>query len=206
MRARRCLVWLTAAMTLCSVGWLLGGRPASAHCDTLAGPVVADARVALERGQVDVVLKWVGEADEAEVQAAFADAVAMRPLAEPARTVGEMRFYETLVRLHRAGEGEPFTGLKPAAEIEPIVRMTDAALDQGSPDAVVHELTAAVEAGIRQRFAEVGERRLRAADSVEAGRAYVASYVEWTHYVERLHAAANPTEEHGDAHGGHGGG
>jgi hypothetical protein len=32
----------------------------AAHCDTLAGSVVQDARLALQSGDVTPVLKWVG--------------------------------------------------------------------------------------------------------------------------------------------------
>lgn len=53
---------------------------ARAHCDTTRGPVVADARRALETADVTPVLKWVGPPAEAEVRAAFDHALRVRNL------------------------------------------------------------------------------------------------------------------------------
>ena len=43
---------------------------ALAHCDTLDGPVVGSARVALAKNDITPVLKWVGKDAEAEVTTA----------------------------------------------------------------------------------------------------------------------------------------
>jgi hypothetical protein len=60
------------------------------------------------------------------------------------------------VCVHRAGEGEPYTGLKPAGtEVEPGVAVADKALEVGSADTLVQQVTAEVASGIRQRFAHV---------------------------------------------------
>jgi len=87
---------------------------ASAHCDTLNGPVVTAARVALQRGDVTSVLKWVKSTEEREVRDAFRRTMAVRGASAEARDLADLYFFETLVRLHRQGEGEPYTGLKPA--------------------------------------------------------------------------------------------
>jgi len=87
---------------------------ASAHCDTLNGPVVTAARVALQRGDVTPVLKWVKSTEEREVRDAFRRTMAVRGASAEARDLADLYFFETLVRLHRQGEGEPYTGLKPA--------------------------------------------------------------------------------------------
>ncbi|MEJ2204775.1 MAG: DUF6448 family protein, partial [Gemmatimonadota bacterium] len=44
--------------------------PASAHCDSVAGPVVKAARAALEQQNVALVLGWVRLQDEPEIRAA----------------------------------------------------------------------------------------------------------------------------------------
>jgi hypothetical protein len=54
-------------------------------------------------------------------------------------------------------------------------------------------------AGIRKRFADAVEKKRHAEHDVEAGRAYVAAYVEFIHYVEALHTTA--TREDAQAHG-----
>lgn len=53
----------------------------------------------------------------------------MRKLSLEARQLADMHFFETLVRLHRAGEGAGFTGLKPAGrDLGPAIPAADKAL------------------------------------------------------------------------------
>ena len=92
---------------------LIVPQPAFAHCDTLDGPVVLDAKAALEKGDVTPVLKWVKKDNEKEIRKVFSHTLAVRKLNPEARELADHYFFETLVRVHRAGEGAPFTGLKP---------------------------------------------------------------------------------------------
>lgn len=175
-------------------------RAASAHCDTLGGPVVSAARVALEKGDVTPVLKWVKKEYEPEVRVAFASTMAVRSKGPEARELADMYFFETLVRLHRAGEGEPYTGLKPAGtDLGPAVEGADRALESGSVENLVKLVTADVAAGIRQRFERAAAARKGADESVAAGREYVEAYVDYVHYVERIHDDAITTIRHGEA-------
>ena len=162
-------------------------KNASAHCDSLNGPVVKAARVALQRGDVTPVLKWVRHTEEREVRAAFQRTMAVRGASAAARDLADLYFFETLVRLHRQGEGEPYTGLKPAGAIDPVIESADRALETGSVNDVVTAAAGRVAAGIRERFALVQTRQKHADESVAAGREYVRAYVEFIHYVERLH-------------------
>ncbi len=172
-------------------------RLAHSHCDTLDGPVVTEAREALEKGDVTPVLKWVMDTDETEVRSTFQQALAVRALGPEAKELADTHFFETLVRLHRAGEGAPYTGLKPAGtDLGPAVAGADRALETGSADAIVKEVTNVVAEGIRHRFATALEKKKHAGESVEAGRAYVADYVEFVHYVERLHETATAPAAH----------
>jgi hypothetical protein len=171
-----------------------------AHCDTLDGPVVKDARVALDTRDVTPVLKWIGADKEAEVRRAFQQALAVRALGTEARDLADGFFFETLVRLHREGEGAPFTGLKPAgAAVDPAVAAADTALDSGAVDPLVRMISARSEQGLRERFAHAAEAKAHAGESVEKGRAYVAAYVEFVHYAERLLQSATTDA----AHAGH---
>jgi hypothetical protein len=163
-------------------------RVASAHCDTLNGPVVQAARLALKAGDVTPVLKWVPAAAAAEVRAAFAKTLEVRTIGGAARDLADTWFFETLVRVHRAGEGEPYTGLKPAAA-DPVLESADRAIETGSPDALVKLITGHVAEGLEARFKQALEASRHADHTVEAGRAYVAAYVDLLHYVEALHNA-----------------
>ena len=162
-----------------------------AHCDTMDGPVVAAARIALEKGDVSPVLKWVRPENEKEIRAAFARTVAVRGAGREARELADTWFFETLVRIHRSGEGAPFTGLLPAGTpIEPPIVLADKALASGDPAALLRSIGASVDGGIRERFTRASEAKKHAEESVAKGREFVAAYVELTHYVERLQAAA----------------
>lgn len=160
---------------------------AHAHCDSLDGPVVRDARKALESGESTIVRKWVAVDQEPELLEVFEHALAVRTLGAEARDVADRLFFETLVRLHRASEGEAFTGLKPAGSTDPGLQMADAALAVGSVQDLAGELGAAVQEVVKTRFAAVQEAERRAGDSVAAGREYVKAYVEYAHLVEQLH-------------------
>ena len=189
---------LLAAAVLC-LGLL--PRAAAAHCDTLDGPVVKDARAALAAKDVTPVLKWVKAEDESEIRDAFARALAVRGAGGDAAALADRYFFETLVRVHRAGEGAPYTGLLPAgAAVDPGIAATDAALEAGSADAMVRLVTGEVEKRLRARHARAAEARRHAGESVARGREYVAAYVDLMHYAERLVQAAGTSAPHG-AHG-----
>jgi len=162
------------------------------------GPVVKSAKAALEAGKVTAVLKWVGPQDEQEIRTLFDRVMTVRAEGGPAKALADQYFFESLVRIHRAGEGAPYTGLKPAGQVEPIIAASDQALEQGSVDELIDKITRHVAQGIRRRFQKASEARQHADDSVAAGRAFVAAYVEFTHYVEALHEATVGTAH---AHG-----
>ena len=166
-------------------------RTGRAHCDGLDGPVVKAAQQALETKDVAGVLVWVQEKDEAEIRHAFAQTLDVRRLSPQAQGLADRYFFETLVRVHRAGEGAPYTGLKPAGrDLGPAIPGADRALDSGDVEPLVRLLTGAVEKGVRERFAEARAARSHSASSVEAGRRYVGEYVPFLHYVERLYQSA----------------
>jgi hypothetical protein len=174
-----------------------------AHCDTLDGPVVKTAAAALEKGDVAPVLKWVRKGDEKEIRELFDKTLVVRKQGKDAKELADRYFFETIVRIHRAGEGASYTGLKPAGAVEPSVAAADMALAGGSADELIKMLTDAVAKGIRERFQNTLEAKKHADHTIEAGRKFVAAYVEFTHYVERLHtdAAAPSGHAHDQASG-----
>ncbi len=104
--------------------------PAGAHCDTLDGPVVVAAQKALDTGDVNPVLIWVQEKDEAQIREAFNKTLSVRKLSPEANDLADMYFFEMLVRVHRAREGAPYTGLKPAGLDRGAVGAADKALEK----------------------------------------------------------------------------
>jgi hypothetical protein len=170
-----------------------------AHCDTLDGPVVTTAKAALEKGEVTPVLKWVRTEDEKEIGELFQKTMTVRKLSKEAKEIADTYFFETLVRIHRAGEGAPYTGLKAAGTVEPSVAAADKALESGSVDGLVTMINDAAAKGIRKRFESTKEAKKHADHGVEYGRKFAAAYVEFTHYAERLHMDAEKPAAHGKA-------
>lgn len=178
---------------------VLAPGPAKAHCDTLSGPVVLTAKKALEKGDVTPVLKWVKKENENEIRDLFNKTLTVRSKGKEAQELADQYFFETLVRIHRAGEGAPYTGLKPAGQVEPSIAAADKSIESGSAENLVKMLNETAAAGIRERFNRVKDANKHADESVEKGRAFVEAYVEYTHYVERLAADAGGSGSH---HGG----
>lgn len=169
---------------------------AEAHCDTMDGPVIATAQHALDTGDVTPVLKWVSVDDEQMIRAAFQKTAKVRKLGGQATELADRYFFETLVRIHRAGEGAPYTGLKTGTTVDPAVALADKALASGSIDKLNDVLGQAMTKGIAQRFRRALESQKHADENVTAGREFVNNYVVFTHYVEGLHAKIKGGTEH----------
>jgi hypothetical protein len=176
------------------VGLLLPQR-AFAHCDTTQGPVVTAARAALEAGDANLVLHWVRPEDEPSIRSAFQHTLEVRAVGPGAKELADRYFFETLVRIHRASEGAPYTGLTDG-EPEAIIAATDRALERGTTTELEQELVAAVKSGLAQRFAAARSAKDFRAGDVAGGRAFVATYVPLTHWVEGVFVAAKGADEH----------
>jgi hypothetical protein len=167
---------------------------ALAHCDGLDGPVVKAAQRALDTRNPAPVLIWVQEKDEPEVRKAFEQTLAVRELSPQARELADRFFFETLVRVHRAAESAPFTGLKPAGrDLGPAIPAADEAVRVGSVEPVRHLLTVAIHERLRHQFGKVMGTKAFEPDDVAAGRAHVKAYIEFIHFVERLYDSTMKT-------------
>lgn len=161
------------------------------RCDSLDGPLIAAARRALESGNVNHVLPWVGAESEPGIRRAFEQATAARRLGPEAQALADTHFFETLVRVHLISEGAPYTGLRPAgADLDPAAPSADRALDTGYVKTLVSVLIDAVRSGVHRHLQAALERKDFAVDDVAAGRAYVEAYESYLHYVEQLWEAA----------------
>jgi hypothetical protein len=91
---------------------------------------VRGAQRALDVGNVNLVLPVVFKAGEQEVVDAFDKVVQARQMNATCREVADRYFLETVVRVHRAGEGAPFTGLKPAGlDAGPVIPVGEKAIE-----------------------------------------------------------------------------
>ncbi len=160
---------------------------ASAHCDTIDGPVVKAAQKSLETGNVNYVLIWVQKKDEDEIKKAFEKTLKVRKLSPEAKEFADMYFFETLVRIHRAGEGAPYTGLKPAGSTpEPGIAEADLAVEKGSIAELINKINSLSKEELTKRFKHVIHTKNFKENDVETGREFVKHYVTFIHYVEGI--------------------
>lgn len=176
---------------------------ASAHCDTMDGPAVQDGKQALETGNPNHALKWVGPEHEDELRRIFSLAQAARGQGREAREVADQWFLENLVRIHRAGEGAAYTGLQPSGTpVDDRVVAADRCVDTGSLDPLAGLVPAELLPELQERLTAVLERKGYDVNELEAGRAYVEAYVTFfklaegeEHHLHHEHAG------HGHGHG-----
>jgi hypothetical protein len=170
----------------------------------LDGPVVTAAQKALEAGNVNLILPYVPKDNEAEVSRAFEKVMKIRN--DPAaQEVADLYFFETVVRVHRMGEGAPYTGLKPAGLSEgPVIPVAEQAIETGSPDELVQSLTDMVREEVTHRLEHVMHLKKHVDKSVSDAREYVEAMLDlqvWSHALsESIHAAAHAGHNHGHGH------
>jgi hypothetical protein len=172
------------------------------HCDAIDGPVVRAALKALEAEDLNIILPYVKKDGEAEIRRAFDRVVPLRKNGALAREVAELHFFETVVRVHRAGEGEPYTGLKPAGlSVGPVIPVAEKAIETRSADELVATLTGMVTEAVQEKFARVMALQKQANPSVDEAREYVEAMLGlqvWSHKLYlAIHAAPHG---HGEAH------
>ena len=198
MKIRQMVTTAVAATALFGLS-MTSPAPVAAHCDSMDGPVVTAARAALEQGKVELVLAWILPQDEALIRDAFARTASVRRAGGESMALADLWFFETLVRVHRAGEGAPYTGLKPAGqEPEEGIAAADRALAAGTVDALAPKIAEHVAEGIRERFERVQTLSTYDPRDVAAARAYVHAYVEYIHFVEGITEAANAEGHSGE--------
>jgi len=173
---------------------------ALAHCDTMNGPLIKEAKEAFEKKDLSLAVKWVKKPDEKEIKKVFEDALKAAAAGAEAKAVAERYFLENLVRVHRQGEGASYTGIKPeGAPVDEAVVLGDKALETGSVDALANKLSEHMTHELHKRFEKAAELKGKASKSPEDGRKYVEAYVSYIHFVENIHTIikGSAAEAHG---------
>jgi hypothetical protein len=167
------------------------------------GPVVTAARQALETKDVKMILPYVPKEGEAEVTRAFEKVIQVRKDGAAARELADLYFFETVVRIHRAGEGAPYTGLKPAGLSEgPVIPVAEKAIESGSPDELVTVLCDTVRTQVLHKFERLMHLKQHAGESVDEAREYVEAMLGLQVWSHKLYQCAE-AEAH-EAHHEHG--
>lgn len=198
LKSRMLIVATVAA--LAALAALAVPAPAEAHCDSRNGPVVAAARKALDTGNVNVILPYVKPEAEAELTAVFKQTLTVRKLGGQAKDVADVYFFETAVRLHRVGEGAPYTGLTDEPT-DPAITAADQALATGSLKQVNAMLSRTISQGLAEQYHAVVAARQRAAKekTVAAERERVEAELAFEKYVFALSEAAQGHTPHAEA-------
>jgi len=202
-------VYATFGAAAAAVGMLMvSPLTASAHCDTMEGPVVGDAQKALEENNSNYISRWGFAEDEGEVLAIFNQVMEVRDDSPEAQKLADQYLFENLVRIHRAGEGAPYTGVKPEeTEIAKEVAGADASIAVGNLDPLKGIVSDEKITELEESFEEVMATKEFDENNVEAGREYVEAYVTFTHLAEEEgHAAeeavhGSETEVHDSTEG-----
>jgi len=181
---------------IAAAGLLFVTPSAHAHCDSLDGPVAKAVQKALETGNVNLVLAYAPAAAEAEIRAAFEKSRKVRGLGPDARALADMAFTETVIRLHRAGEGAAYTGLRPAGtDYGPIIPAAEHAVESGNLTKLKAVLIEEIEHALRERLAHVRELQKaplepQTAAEVPHARERISAELGFVTFSETLRQAA----------------
>jgi hypothetical protein len=189
-----------------AAGLLFGVQSVQAHCDSLDGPVAKAVQKALDNGNLNPVLAYAPATAEAEIRAAFEKSRKVRGLGADARALADQAFMETVIRLHRAGEGATYTGLKPAdIDYGPVIPAAEHAVETGDLAKLKTVLMEKVEHALTERLAHVRELKKaplepKTAAEVPHSRERVSAELGFITFAESLHQAAlgKGAEHHAD--------
>ena len=175
------------------------------HCDSMDGPVVIAARQALDKEDVSLILPYVKEGASTDVKSAFDKVLRARKAGPAAREVADLYFYETTVRLHRAGEGAPYTGLKPAGlDVGPVIPVAEKAIEAGSPEALIRLLSDTLREEVQHRFERMQHLRGYHPGEVEKARKHVEAMLDLQVYAHQLYLAMKAVPHEGGHQHHHG--
>ena len=176
---------------------LILANSVSAHCDSMEGPVVKAAKEALNTGNISHVLIWIPVESENELKQIFQKVVKVRKINTDVRELADLYFFETVVRIHRMGEGVGYTGLK-GNDFKPEegIEAADLAIRNNNIDKILSHVDETKHNNVRYYFEELQSKKNFEVNNVNAGREYVASYVHFIHFIEGLYSGKTDTYKH----------
>jgi hypothetical protein len=109
----------------------------------------------------------------------------VRRLNPEAEQLSENYFFETLVRLHRSGEGLSYTGVKPIGyPVDIKIIASDESIAKGNLSPLVSLVSKDKIEQLKVLFEKVMSLKEFDVNNVQAGREYVEAYVSFFHYAE----------------------
>jgi hypothetical protein len=179
-----------------TAGLLFGAQAAYSHCDSVDGPVAKAVEMALASGNLYPVLAYAPATAEPELRSSFDQALRVRTMGPEARVLADRSFLETAIRLHRAGEGAPFTGVKPAGiDYGPAIPAAERAVETGDLSTLRTVLVEEIDRALQERLAHVREtqnaaREPQSAGDVAAARERIRAELGFVTFAESLRQAA----------------
>jgi hypothetical protein len=184
-------------VSMMAAGLLFGAQRAQAHCDAVDGPVAKAVQKALEDGNVNPVLAYAPATAEVEIKTAFEKSRNVRGLGVDARALADQAFMETVIRLHRAGEGAAYTGLKPAGgDYGPVIPAAEHAVVSGDLAKLKSVLVEEIDHALSERLAHVRELQKgpldpKTAAEVPQARERVSAELGFITFAEALRQAVH---------------
>jgi hypothetical protein len=158
---------------------------------------VTAARHALDAGDVDLVLPFVHADGESEVRAMFRQVLPVRSLGPEARATADRLFFETVVRVHRSGEGAPYTGLKPAGlPVGPVIPLAERAIEEECIHQLADFLNNALREELQHRLDLVHGLAQHRGRSLQTEREYVQAVLSFEVYSHHLYQAIHSKTHH----------
>ncbi len=178
------LYFVAILFILFSALFLIRGK-ASAHCDTMDGPTASDGKKALRTGNINYAYKWIPMSFEHELLEVFELSRKVRDFGPDAQQLAERFFLENLIRIHRAGEGAPFEGLKPSGvPIDEKVAAADKSIEIGNLSPLERLISHEELHALEEKFQRVIALKDYDINDIAAARNYVEAYVSFFKQAE----------------------
>ncbi len=198
------MMQIILGVTVAAVVFMLFPKKVSAHCDTMDGPAVKDGLKALETGNINYAYKWIFQEYEEELKEIYDLSLKARKLGSEAKEVADRWFLENFVRIHRAGEGASYDGLKPSGTVlEPVVVAADESIDLGNMSPLKDLVTEEEYHALEEKFEKAMALKEFDINDVKAARKYVEAYVTFFKMAEGEEHDHGHHGHHGHGHHGH---
>lgn len=169
------------------------------HCDSLDGPVVTAARQALKAEDVELVLPYVHAEGESEVRRMFDMVLPVRRQSAETRAVADQLFFETVVRVHRAGDSAPYSGIKPAGlSVGRVIPLAEHSVQSGSSEALVAFLSDVLRDEFTSRLEHVKLLEAMKHLSLDFARKHVDAMLGFEVYAHHVYEALSAPAIHNE--------
>lgn len=158
------------------------------HSESMDGPVVNAAEIALDMENVNYILPFVAVEHEGELKEAFDRTILVRELSADAAELADYWFFETAVRLHLSGRGKSYDGIKPTGyNRRPALTLAEEALNKENPSDLVEFMVSFMKEDIQSRFEDALSKKNYEISDIESGRDYISSKQDFVRYLDKLY-------------------